>query len=172
MPFTPSFSAAQTYGLPSVIKLTDTSTGTDVAVTSRRVYLQQYNGSYLVPIGTTTDYIVWSLASSTISIDVLTKDTALQVLVQWLDIGGNVLYTSTGLYGFTLYNEQFLYDLTQDQTGKPGIIQDQVYYDNKMKLRVEIDSGDQALSLANDITGAQYAYDRATELRVNQNNYF
>jgi hypothetical protein len=41
-----------------------------------------------------------------------------------------------------------------------------------MKLRVEIDSGDQALSLANDITGAQYAYDRATELRVNQNNYF
>lgn len=172
MPLSASFSASQNYGLPSVIKLTDTSTGSDASIASRRVYLTKQNGSFLVPSGTTTDYIVWLYANSTISIDALDKDYSLNVVVQWLDSDGNVLYTSSQTYGFTLYNEQFLYDLTQDQTSNYTIIQDANYYNNKMQMRVEIDSGDQAIELANDIAGAQGCYDRATAFRLSQNIYF
>mgnify|MGYP000396776706 CR=1 FL=1 len=43
-----NFTAQQTPGLPGTILFTDTSTGTDVAVTQRRVYIQTAAGNYLV----------------------------------------------------------------------------------------------------------------------------
>ena len=46
MPLVPNFTASQYSGTPSVITLTDTSTGSDVTITSRRVYLLQSNGTF------------------------------------------------------------------------------------------------------------------------------
>jgi hypothetical protein len=43
MPISPSFTASQSSGTPNIITLTDTSTGVDTAVTSRRIYLLQSN---------------------------------------------------------------------------------------------------------------------------------
>jgi hypothetical protein len=77
MPLTPNFSASQNYGTPSVITLTDTSTGSDGTIAKRRVYMLQANGTYLVPAGTTTNYVDWSLADTSISLDVLAQDSAL-----------------------------------------------------------------------------------------------
>ncbi len=175
MPLTPSFSVSQTVGNPSVIVITDTSTGSDLAVTSRRVTLVNYEGDNVVPNGVTTTYIPWSLTSPTIAINCLTQDSALQVTVQWLNVSNTVLYTSTSLEGFTLYNETFYYSLTQAQAmvSNPSfIIQDTNYFNNKMKLRLFIDSGNQAISLGNDISSAQVCYDAATYLVSNQQNYF
>lgn len=172
MAFSASFSATQVLGLPQNIILTDTSTGSTTGITSRRVYLEQYNGSFLVPSGTTTSYIVWPFAQGSITLDVLTVDMALSITVQWLNVTGDVLYTSTQLVEFYMYNAQFDYGLTSDQAADPLIVNDTEYYMNRIKLRVNMDSAIQAVSLGADITNAQYSNNRATYLRLNENLYF
>ena len=77
MPLTPNFSTSQAVGEPSVITVTDTSTGSDAAIASRRVYLVDYEGNYVVAAGTTTAYTPWPLAQTSIDIDCLTEDMAL-----------------------------------------------------------------------------------------------
>jgi hypothetical protein len=175
MPLTPNFSTSQQAGLPSNVIITDTSTGSDVAIVSRRVFLVNYAGEYVVADGTTTNYTVWPLAQSSISIDCLSADAALSVVVNWVDAGGVTLYTKTSLAGFTLFNETFYYSLTQGQAAisNPSyILQDNTYFQNKSRLRVLIDSGNQAVTLGYDITTAQECYDLATYMVNNQNNLF
>jgi hypothetical protein len=100
---------------------------------------------------------------------------ALDITVEWLNVSNTVLYTTTSLEGFTLYNETFYYSLTQAQAmiSNPSYIaQDTNYYNNKMKLRIFIDSGNQAIAIGNDITSAQECYDAATYIVSNQQNFF
>lgn len=172
MPLTVSFTVSQTIGFPSVITLTDTTTGSDVAAVSRRIYLANGYNATIVPSGTTTNYISWPLGPTSINIDVLDKDYALNVILQYVDVNGNVVAQDSSIESFTLYNEQFLYDLTQDQTSIYQIIQDWDYYVNKEIMRCEVDSGNQAVSLAGDIAGAQSCYDRATNMRLKQDKFF
>lgn len=175
MPISPSFTTSQTIGQPSIIKLTDTSTGSDVTVVERRVYLVDALGEYVVPVGTTTDYVVWAIGNSTIDIDCLTKDMALNITVDWVNVSGTTVVTYTLLRGFTLYNETYYYSLTQAQASQslpPSLIQDTNYYNNKMKLRVEIDNGNQAITYGGDIASSQECYDRASYLVANENFYF
>ncbi len=175
MPLVPNFTTSQQAGLPSNVIVTDTSTGSDAAIASRRVFLVNYAGEYLVASGTTTNYTVWPLAQTSISIDCLSVDTAVQITVNWVDAGGVTLYTKTSLAGFTLYNETFYYSLTQGQAAisQPSyILQDTTYFSNKSKLRVLIDSGNQAVTLGYDITTAQICYDLATDMVSNQNYLF
>lgn len=172
MSFSPNFSGSQNSGSPSVATFSDISVGSDPAITKRRIYLLQANGTYLVPSGVTTDFVEWALANSSISLDVLTKDSALTVTVEWLDTNDTVLYTKTLSFGFTAYNETFYYGLTQDLVANPSLYASQNWFANKMKLRVYIDSGNQAVSFASDIASAQICYDLATEMQTNQNYYF
>lgn len=175
MPLVPNFTTSQQAGLPSNVIITDASTGSDGAIVSRRVFLVNYAGEYLVADGTTTNYTVWPLAQSSISIDCLDQDTAVQITVNWVNSAGVTLYTKTSLAGFTLYNETFYYSLTQGQAAisQPSyILQDTTYFSNKSKLRVLIDSGNQAVTLGYDITTAQICYDLATDMVSNQNYLF
>lgn len=172
MSFSPSFSVQQNSGTPNIIVVSDTSTGSDVSISKRRIYLLQANGTYLVPSSVSTDYIDWSLADATKSLDVLTQDTALQITVQWLDASNVVLYTVTTAFGFSAYGETFYYNLTQLQQANPKIISDSVFYQSKMMLRVELDSAAQAISFAGDINSAQQCFNRANNFIINQNYYF
>jgi hypothetical protein len=174
MALTPNFSASQASGTPSIITLTDSSSGSDVSVTQRRAFLLQSDGTYLVPNGTTTNYIQWAIGNTSINIDVLTQDTALSITVQWLDVSNNVLYSKTIAFGFTAYNETFYYSLTQNQVpiNTPSVILNTGYFKSKMILRVCIDSGNQAISFASDIQTAQQSYNNATYLRTNENLFF
>ena len=104
MSFVPNFTASQTSGQPSVIVLTDTSVGTDVTIASRRVYLLQSNGTFLVPAGTTTDYVVWDLVDTSISLDVLSQDSALSITVQWMSGIQTVVTSKTISIAITSYN--------------------------------------------------------------------
>jgi len=106
MALSAAFTATQLLGLPETIVVTDTSTGSDGAITSRRVYITDAYNNYIVPEGTTTDYVDWALANSSINIECLTKDMAVDITVQWLDGSNNVLYDSNALYGFTSFNER------------------------------------------------------------------
>lgn len=175
MALTVNFSTSQTSGVPGSINFMDTSTGTDVAVVSRRIFILTSRNVYLVQSGTSTSYEVWSgfPGTTTKTLVVLDKDYALLITVQWVDGSGNVLYTKTAsLTGYTLFNESFDYLLTQLLTGNPLLINDDDFFEQKSKLRTLIDSGDKAILNANDIFGAQQCYDLATELRTNASSTF
>ena len=115
MAFLPNFTATQVVGLNSKITFTDTSTGVDAAITSRRIYIQKADGTYLVTAGNATTYNIWALPLATpIVLDVLDKDYALILTVLYVDVNGATLYTkSLPIQGFTLFNEAFDYTLTQ-----------------------------------------------------------
>jgi hypothetical protein len=173
MPLTPSFSASQLAGNLSTMRITDTSTGSDVLITSRRIYIRTAAGEYLVPDGNASnEYIEWSYGASTKDIDVLTQDYGLQIVVLWLNVDGDTLYTATEYFSFTGYSEQFYYSLTQNQAGNPNILKDTYYYENKMRLRVYIDSANQAISYASDIAACQNCLNMAQEMVNNENLYF
>lgn len=170
--FVPDFTAVQVAGLPSQILFTDTSTGTDGAIVSRTIEMETDDGSFLVPQGTTTDYIVWALANTTKTVDALDKDYALILTVKWLDINGDTRYEKSILRGETLFNETFDYYLTQMMTANKSLIDDNNFFPNKSLLRTYIDSGDQAILLASDQTNAQICYDEATKLRLGSQYYY
>lgn len=173
MSLNPDFSVSQLIGEPSAVIITDDSTGSDVAVTQRRVYLATSQNAFLVPAGTTTDYVEWDIAESEIDIDALGDyDRALRIVVQWLNVSNTVLYSKQRHAGFTSYNEDFDYQLTQMMVANPVLINDNDFYDNKSKLRTLIDSGNQAIERASDIFAAQNCYNLATELREGSQYYF
>jgi len=181
MAYTVAFSTSQVSGAPNEIVITDESTGSDVTASTRRVYLVNSAGEYITEDGTTAAvaYTEWPIASgSELTLDVLTSDMALNITLSYVTSGGAVANgaTLTDLNGFTLYNETFYYSLTQAQASQsqppPMIIQDSNYYMNKLILRTNIDSGNQAISLGDDITNAQNCYDLATWMVQNQSDFF
>lgn len=169
MALSPNFSVTQTLGAPSKVNLEDLSSGTDILVVSRRVYIATPTNKYLVQSGTTTNYELWPNfpSSTSITLDVLPKDYATTVTVEWVDAGGNVLYSKSLKRAFTAYNEEFDYATTQRMSGNPLLINDDDFYKSKSDLRTNIDSGNKAMELAGDLFGAQQCYDRATQIRVN-----
>jgi len=179
MAITVAFSTNQVVGAPQNIVLVDSSSGTDVTAVNRRVYLVNAAGEYITESGTTTAvaYTEWPLADgATLTLDVLSVDAALNITLSYVNVSGAAVATLTKLQGFTLYNETFYYSLTQAQASQnqppPMIIQDSNYYSNKLILRTNIDSGDQAITLGGDITSAQNCYDLATYMVTNQALYF
>ncbi len=172
MPIVPKFTVTQSFNSPSNLTFTDTSTGSDVNIASRSIYIEQANGDYIVISGNTNNYTTWYVNDTTATFDILDKDYAVTITVNWLDQNGNVLYTSANIFAFTNFNEKFDYGLTQMLTANPVLINDNDFFDYKEELRISIDSGNQAFDLAGDLFAAQQCYDRATNLRSNSQYYF
>jgi hypothetical protein len=178
MPIIPNFSVSQRSGAPSVITLTDTSTGTDTSVTQRRIFLLKADGKYLVPPGTTTDYIDWVVsnvntrAPLNIDLDILPQDSALTVTVRWMNSSNVVIGEKTYSFCFKAFGESFYYGLSELQLGNQALAASTDWYENKMKLRVELDSAQQAIDFASDIYTAQSALNRANYLLNNSNFFF
>jgi hypothetical protein len=172
MPISPNFTASQNSGTPNIITLTDTSTGSDGTISKRRVYLLQSDGTYLVPAGTSTSFIEWNLADVSISLNVLTQDSALSITVQWLTSANTVVANKTTSFAFTAYNETFYYGLTESQVANANLTASTNWYQTKMILRVELDSAYQAISFASDIFSAQSALNRATFISTNSSFFF
>lgn len=174
MALTVSFTASSVSGEPGQILFHDTSTGSDGTITSRRIYVSDKDNNFLVESGTTTEYEVWALPlSDDITLELLTKDMALKIVVQWLNVSNGVVYDYTiSAEGFVEYNEEFDYELTQMLTGNPALLGDNAFWDNKSKLRTLIDAGNQAILNAADLSNAQLCYDEATKLRLGSPYYF
>lgn len=172
MAFVPNFVAIQPFGTPNLIEITDTSTGSDSNIVTRRIYIRKADGTAIV------DGAVWDYPDMSISLDVLTKDTACEITVEWLDaipsstVDPIVLYNKVIMYGFTEYSEMFDYGLTQMMTANPLLINDNDFFPHKSDLRTSIDSGNQAIIYAQDLYAAQQCYDRATNLRLSSQYYF
>jgi hypothetical protein len=172
MALTPSIVVTQSVLTPSVLMLQDTSTGSDGAITQRRVYLQKADGTYLVPAGTTTSYISFPLGGNTINLSVLDRDYCLYLIINWCDVNGNVLYSKSQLCLFTVYGESLFYQLTQMQAGNALLTTNAGYYKNKIRLRVYLDEATNAVTYGSDISSAQLALDKAYGISQSQNIFF
>jgi hypothetical protein len=172
MPFSQNFTVAQTSANPAFVIITDTSTGSDPNIDSRRIYITDCNGNYIVPTGTTTNYIEWDLLDNPISLDILTQDTAANVRVDWLDSTNTVLYTLNNNYCFSEYNKQFLYYLIQLQSLTYNVIQDNNYWGNVGTLWVNIIGAINSVEIGDDIFASQTCLNRATFMAQNQANFF
>lgn len=174
MPLTPNFTASQLSGSPQTATFSDTSTGSDSDITQRRIYLLQADGDYLVPDGVTTDYVEWALANSSISLDVLSQDTALSVTVQWLDVNDDVLYDKTIAFGFDAFGQNFFYSLSDGQVPitNPPVALSQDYYQNKLQFLCYLKSAEQAITYASDIQKAQTCYDLDQWMQNNSADLF
>ena len=172
MSLTVNFTASQSFGTPSQLTFTDTSTGSDTNVASRNIYIQQADGTYIVISGNTLDYTTWDYDLPSITLDILTKDVAVTITIDWVDDTNTKLYTSTKIFAFTNFNEKFDYGTTQMLTANPLLINDNDFFVHKADMRVSIDSGNQAFNLVGDLFSAQECYDRATNLRTSSQYYF
>lgn len=172
MPITPSFQISQSSVNAALITATDDSSGSDVAITQRRIYFQTSIGTYLVESGTTTDYEQWAYADSSDTWEILTTDEALSITVQWLDVSNNVLYSLTQVYCLSQYNRQFFYYLVQQQALTPSIIQDQTYFSNMATYWMNIIGAIKAVEIGADIAASQNCLNRATYMMTNQSLFF
>lgn len=172
MPIVPSIAVSQLAATPQNITINDDSTGSDILISVRRVYIQTAQATYLVESGTTTDYEVWAYATDSITLDVLTEDQCVSITVQWLNSSNVVLYTYTNQYPLAEYNKQFLVALVAAQGLTPGIVQDTNYSGNIATFWTNIIAGINQVEFAADIAGGQNCFDRATYMRTNQQNFF
>lgn len=174
MPIVPNFTAVQSASDYTEITVTDTSTGSDSNITQRRLYFIQANGSYLITdAAINEEYFEWDYADASITIaDLIDKDYALNVKVEWLDVSNTVLYTKTILNGYNAYENAYLYSLTNAQASNPTLINNANFYLNKIALRVNVDDATQAIELGGDIYSAQASYDRGTNIKDNPKTFF
>lgn len=170
MSFVAEFLVSQSPSNPGIIDFINSSTGSDILITERRIYIQDALGNYLVPSGTTTTYIIWPLADDTISVNVLTTDTACAIRVDYLNVSGTALYTSGNTYCFDVYSKLFAYALVQGLV--PPITLDTAYSANLAKLWSCILGAENAITLASDISASQNCLNQAIYLRTNQTLFF
>ncbi len=159
------------------IQLTDTSTGSDVTITERRISLITYNPSItLIPAGTATTYIVWPLADLSITLnDILPKDYALNVKVEWITQtpDPNSVYTKTGLYLFESYNMLELGGIITERMARdPNIVRDTDFITSFFAFYANIIGARISVGLLNDIFKAQYCLELATNMRIEDNIIF
>lgn len=175
MALTPSFTSSQTLGAPNLITLTDTSTGTDLSVVSRRVTFTDFQGDNYVEEGTTTSYEVWAdfPSTTTITLDILTRDRALRIKVDWVDVNGNVVNTETVLTNCNKYALDFYVNtLIKSQSSRRTLIDHANFYNNEIRLLCSLREAKDAVELIADIASAQGALDRAHKIINSPSNFF
>jgi len=164
------FLAYQLVTSPTGIVLADTSTGTDATIASRRITILKSDGTTLVPSGTTTTTVAWLLSDgSTKTVNVLDKDYAVTITVDWLNAGGTVLYTLTSIYAFNYYSMSFYETLLQAQVSNPSLLMNKNWLEGTSLLWTYIDGALNAVSLMGDTTNAQLLLSKAKWLADNIN---
>lgn len=169
MAFNADYSASQ--GLdPSNFTLTDTSTGTDAALTGRTIYLYQADGALLG--GAAID---WPLsAGSTITINgLLNWDYSINGLVVWTSsapIPGSS-YTKSQIIVFTGKSNDFAYNLLQQISSNQSITKNTYYLYNLALVNSDILNAMRGRAYG-DQGAAQEALNRIYIFYINRSFYF
>jgi len=171
MAFAESFSVSQSALTPSVVTVTDTSTGTDGAITQRRVYVSTEDGTYLTGDGT-VDYDVWAFADASTNLDILDENTAASIRVDWLSSANVILYTLTNQYCLPQYAKNFAYYLVQMQANTVTVVQDSTYFSNLAQFWTNLRGAINAIEVSDDLSASQNCLNRCTEMETNQAKYF
>ncbi len=177
MAFDPSFTASQSAQSPSDFGLQDTSTGSDVAISTRGITLQLFDGTYMDANGvisstnTPTPFPLADGTDITFS-DVLPVDYAISVTMAWLDSGAIVLYSVTQTFCFKENGEDFDYGLTQSLAGNVSLLQNTNYVSNRFRFRMFLDAAQNAVTTGNDISSSQFCLNMTQEMIQNESFYF
>lgn len=171
MPLSPAFTVSQSGLTPNSLTVTDVSTGSNVAIVARRVYVQDAFGNYLTGNGS-VNYTAWALVDTSITLAILTEDIGANIRVDWIDVNGSSVDTLNNNYPLPEFNQQFTYYLIQQQADTPSIYQDNNYKGNLSELWVNIVAGINAVTYGNDIAACQACFSRATYMRLNENLFF
>lgn len=167
MAFNADFTISESL-IPNVFTISDTSTGSDSNLTGRTIFLYKSNGELLVA------GISWPIAQASLTLDVLDRDKALDIQVQWASsspLASPSTYTAKELFAFTARGEAFNYRLIQLQSANPSIIQSDDYLIKKMQLRIALDDAKDAIEKGADIYSAQQMIERSNFLQ-NNDRYF
>lgn len=167
MPLVPSITIQPT-GNGSEIVVNDTSTGSDGAITDRKINVYQANNSLLGA----SPYDFPLSAGSSITINPLDKDYAVTVIFTWVNSSGTPLYTASAIGAFVQYGLLFAESLTQTQEANPNIINDENFMGNKFKLFTEIQSALNAITTGQSVFSAQSCISRYQKLITNSTYYF
>ena len=172
MSSSPAFTISQTPTNPALVIAEDTSAGVDALIVSRRITFTTYSGSTIVPTGTSTSYVSWPLVTNPITINLLQQDTACNVLVEWLGVTDNVLYSTSQTYCFAEFNQSYLYYLIAQQAQAYPIIQDTNYWSNVGIFWTNIIGAQKAVEIGGDISSSQASLDRATYMQTKAQLFF
>lgn len=149
--------------------LVDGSTGSDPAVTQRRIVLTLSDGTNLG--GSYIDF-PFSEGASKLVAGLLIVDESISITLQYLNVSGTVLYSLSKTYCFKENDEQFIYWQVQNIAANRSILQDTNFVSNLMRLRVFVDSANNAVVTGNDIGSSQMCLDLAQEMINNPTTYF
>ena len=168
MPLVPSFTVAPTSN-PAALLLTDTSTGSDVAVVDRQILI--FNAAGTPITGSPFD---WPIADPSITIAPLQADQALNIQVNWNNSSAVALYTKSQLFAAEQYAQQFEYSLIQQMaaTTNLSILNDFQFFQNLSKLQTLIDSASRAIVTGADVFSSQFCISLYQQLLNNPNLYF
>lgn len=169
-----AFTATESLADPNLITFEDTSTGTDLTITVRRIYVQLANGNWVDEDGnesTTETYIEWDYADDTIQLSLITKSTAADIEVKWM-AGSTEVYSESEEYGFNLYDYLAGLQLLQGNTSAPEQVQDTNYYSNMQQFIVNLWNEEAAIEIGNDIYSSQGAMNRNQLMIQNDDFYF
>ncbi len=166
-----SILVSQSASTPSSLTVTDNSTGLSGTITQRRVYVSNAYGEFLTGDGV-VNYTEWALAEASIVLDILTEDIGALIKVEWLNVSNVVVDEVENTYPLAEYNQQFLYYLLGLQGLTPGVYQDSNYSGNIAIFWTNIIAGINAVEYGNDIAACQNCFNRATQMRLEQNFYF
>lgn len=173
MPLSVNFTAVQSASTTSEVTLSDTSTGSDATIVNRRVYFILPNGNYLTTSGvsTTAAYENWSYSDANISLSVLPKSQSPAVKVEWWSATAKVdEKTINCCFDFDDY--VFALGLTMMQVVDNTITQDRNWYLNKMKLIVNDQDAETAITYFNNTTVSQSSLDKNFFMIQNQTAFW
>lgn len=174
MPLTPNATITQSLAYPTQLTFTDTSTGSDGTIVTRRVFVITATGKWLTTSGesSTEAYELWPYPIGTpITLAVLSKNTAPSIRIEWWDSGAKV-YEKIIVGTYNLFGYVFGYNLTRDALSDPSVVGVPGYYLNKFTMLTELENSETAISYSSDIYNAQKALDRAQPFIDNRNTYF
>ena len=171
MSFAPAFTVTIPQNpAPSTFVVTDTSVGSDVLIVDRQILIFQANGSLLVPA---IDFPL--SAGSSITLSPLTQDLAANIVVNW-NYTNPVppAYSTSLLWAFNQYGEQFFYSLIQNISSSPPtqILNDTNYLINLYTFRVLLNAAVKAVTTGSDQGGSQNCINLYNLMITNQANLF
>lgn len=155
---------------PGGFTVNDTSTGSDTNITDRKIFLYQADGSLLT--GGSIDFPL--TAGSSITLNVLTQDYCLLIVVTWISsspLPPPSSYSASGLFNFVGNSRSFADQQIGAIESNPSILRDANFQYYLGVLYNEIDNSIQAASTGQQFS-AQRALNAIQNLIINQAKYF
>lgn len=171
MPISPAFTVSQSIVDTANLTFSDVSSGS-ATLTTRRIYILNSSGAYVVPTGTTTSYIVWPYSDASIEVT-LPVDIAqsCNVTVQWYN-GVTLVTELTQAVEWDLQQWLFAFGLLQTQTSQPRIVQDTQYWPDTWTFLTNLILSESATEDMADIYSAQSSLDSNEFIMSNSQNNF